>query len=506
MIFVVVKNVKRVLRPVRQRLVKSFIGDAVRYVRSVRHAGYTRVKQVLASIRPWLVQSFIGDAVRNVRSIRHAGYNKVKHVLASIRPWLVKSFIGDTIRSMRATRYFWQKRVTLKVIKQSLLDNQGRLIIAFPIIPWNFRWQRPQHIISLLQNNGFSVLFVAMTLAPLERQLQGKRDAISHLSFNELASHTYKIWVNSNRNLNVYTDLIEQDDLFNISLSIEALIAELKPKSIIYLIQFPGWWPVTQALRNKLGGSIIFDCMDDHSGFTTNAPHIAQTEKALMENADFIITSSNLLEEQAKSINPNTIQVKNGTEFAHFTNPIKNGELDYLSARPIIGYYGAISDWFDMRLVADCALHRPDWNFVLIGSTFGADLTPVDGLKNVYFLGEKPYKQLPGYLAYFDVCLIPFKIIPLTLATNPVKFYEYLSAGKPVVSVALQELIPYQEDCYLATNTKEFLAQLDSAYAERNDAIKIECRLKLARENSWDARGRAILASKIFQKHLESVN
>jgi glycosyltransferase involved in cell wall biosynthesis len=224
-----------------------------------------------------------------------------------------------------------------------------------------------------------------------------------------------------------------------------------------------------------------------------------KTEQDLIEQADLVVTSSALLEDRCRLLNHSTVQIKNGTEFEHFANPVRNGQLEAYADRPIIGYYGAISDWFDMNIVAHCARSRPEWNFVLIGATFGADLKPVDGLKNVHFLGEKPYAELPGYLAYFDVCTIPFKLIPLTLATNPVKFYEYLSAGKPVVSIDLPELMQYANDCYLARNANEFLNELDKALAERNDQAKIDRRILLARENSWDARVSRLVEAAAFK-------
>jgi hypothetical protein len=416
---------------------------------------------------------------------------------------LARSFLGDMIRHVRDSRRFREKRVSLEAIRQSILDNQGKLIITFPIITWDFRWQRPQHIVSRLRNRGFSVLYVAMSLSGFGQRIRNNKAALTQIGFNELEPHINQIWLNSSKQLNVYTDPIEGDDLYNISTGLNALISELCPKSIIYLVQFPGWGPVAQDLQKKLSGKVIFDCMDDHSGFSTNTSKALKTEQVLIEKADLVITSSNLLEKRVKVLNPNTIQVKNGTEFGHFANPIKNGNLDHLSDHPIIGYYGAISDWFDIELVAYCAAQRPNWNFVLIGATFGADLQPVANLKNVHFLGEKPYKELPGYLAYFDVCTIPFKIIPLTLATNPVKFYEYLSSGKPVVSIELPELLAYKEDCYLARNADEFLAQLERAYNERKDDKLIRSRITLASENSWDARVSAIMESDIFKTYLQ---
>ena len=411
------------------------------------------------------------------------------------RKKLARSYLGDVARYVRTARKSRANVVPLAALRKSLEDSNGRLLITFPIIIWDFRWQRPQHIVTRLRDQGFAVVYLAMSITPLSRRFHGLKEAGATLQFNELAKNIYQVWLHSNHELNIYTDPVEGDDLYNLTLGLDALVRELKPKSIHYLLQFPGWWPIAKELKQRLGGMVVFDCMDDHGGFSTNSIQALKVEHELVEHADLVITSSAVLENRCRAINPKTIQVKNGTEFDHFQNPQKNGLLDHLADCPIIGYYGAISDWFDMGLVAHCAQQRPDWNFVLIGSTFGADLAPVSGLANVHFLGEKPYKDLPGYLAYFDVCTIPFKIITLTLATNPVKFYEYLSAGKPVVSVRLPELLPYADNCYLASNSSEFLNHIVTALSERNDPRKIERRRNLARENSWDNRAKKILIS-----------
>ena len=424
--------------------------------------------------------------------------DQTKAAKQSILRKLANTILGDLVRHVRDSSRYRANMVSFDAVSKSLQENDGRLIITFPIITWDFRWQRPQHIVSRLRDNGYSVLYLAMSMAPLQRRFRSDKEAGAELQFNNLAPHVNQIWLHSKGAVNIYTDPLAGDDLYNVLSGLRALLGTLQPKSIHYLIQFPGWWPVALALRESLGGSIIFDCMDDHGGFSTNTAEALKTEQELIEQADLVIASSALLEERCKMQNPKTIQVKNGTEFDHFHDPHPNGELDHLKGGPIIGYYGAISDWFDMTIVAHCARARPQWQFVLIGSTFGADLSSIEGLPNVHLLGEKPYKALPGYLAYFDVCSIPFKLIPLTLATNPVKFYEYLSAGKPVVSIDLPELMPYAEDCYLAQNAVEFLAQLEQALNERHDLKKIASRLELALANSWDSRAKAILMNSVF--------
>ena len=424
-------------------------------------------------------------------------YSKIKLVLGRlksfIRSKLDGSILGDWIRHFRDIKRQRSNMVSLDSMKKSLADTNGRLIITFPIITWDFRWQRPQHIVSRLRDQGFSVLYLAMSLTPLQRRFRGVAEAGAMVSFNELAPNIQQIWLHSAKQINVYTDPIEGDDLYNLALGLEAVLSELKPDSIHYMIQFPGWWPVVEALKQRVGGKVIFDCMDDHGGFSTNTTQALKMEHDLVAQADLVITSSALLEERCQKLNPRTIQVKNGTEYEHFAKPQKNGLLDHLADRPIIGYYGAISDWFDMEIVAYCARQRPEWNFVLIGATFGGEIELVKDLVNVHLLGEKTYKDLPGYLAYFDVCTIPFKIIPLTLATNPVKFYEYLSSGKPVVSIDLPELVPYQDNCYLAKNKVEFLQEVQIALNDKNDSALIERRVDLARQNSWDSRVKSII-------------
>jgi glycosyltransferase involved in cell wall biosynthesis len=466
-----------------------------------RDALMTDKQAELMKMSDW-AQGMAQDLSRRHASFAYRAAIAATRARALARKKIAQSFVGDLVRYVRNRSRFHAKRASLEAIRQSVLDNGGRLIVTFPIITWEFRWQRPQHIVSRLRDQGFSVIYLAMSISAIGRRLRNNKEALTQIQFNELAPHVNQIRLSSSKPLNVYADPVEGDDLHNISMELDALISELRPSSVIYLVQFPGWGPVAQELQRKWGGKVVFDCMDDHGGFSTNTAQALETEEALLKNADLVITSSNMLEERAKAFNPNTIQIKNGTEFEHFAEPIRNGRLEHLRDRPIIGYYGAISDWFDMGLVAYCASQRPDWNFVLIGATTGADMQPVEGLANVNFLGEIAYKELPGYLAYFDVCTIPFKIIPLTLATNPVKFYEYQSAGKPVVSVELPELLAYQEDCYLARDSNGFLMQLERALYERKDEIKIERRLKLAQENSWDARVSNILKSEIFNTHL----
>ena len=115
--------------------------------------------------------------------------------------------------------------------------------------------------------------------------------------------------------------------------------------------------------------------------------------------------------------------------------------------KPIAGYYGALARWFDYELLRETARLRPDWSFVLIGPDHDGSLarSKLDRLPNVHWLGPRPYLALPGYLHRFDVATIPFAINDITLATSPLKLYEYFAAGRPVISTPMPECAAFAE-------------------------------------------------------------
>jgi GT2 family glycosyltransferase len=150
-------------------------------------------------------------------------------------------------------------------------------------------------------------------------------------------------------------------------------------------------------------------------------------------------------------------------------------------------------------MVGKAAADRPDWSFVLIGNVDTPSVEPLRRLSNVRFLGEQPYSCLPAYLHQFDVCLIPFKPTPIIQSTNPVKFYEYLSAGKPVVASPMPELMPYQEFFYPASDGQELVSQIDKAMRQNNPS-RVAARIEWARQQTWQARY-SVLAPAIDNLH-----
>ncbi|MCH9724540.1 MAG: glycosyltransferase [Planctomycetes bacterium] len=225
--------------------------------------------------------------------------------------------------------------------------------------------------------------------------------------------------------------------------------------------------------------------MDDHSGFNNTASEILQVEAELLKNADLVITTSAALSDKVEETRKNTL-IRNAADSNWFSQPPEN--VAYQSDKPVIGYFGAISEWFDIELVIKAAQAYPEYDFVLIGSTYLCDTAKAKTVPNIHFIGEVPYADLKGYLYAFDVCLIPFKLTDLIYYTNPVKLYEYLAAGKPVVATAMPELLLVKEHVFVAQDTASFISKIQQALESKDDVSGIKSRQEFALKNQWSNR------------------
>lgn len=349
-------------------------------------------------------------------------------------------------------------------------------IFVFPVIDWHYRHQRPQHIVSGLGRLGYRVFYIAtsplmdstdnsflVTERPAEGvflcKLRGATENFSNLHQREMS--------NSDR-----------DALFT---SLQALMHAanvVRPPAII--LNHPYWLPLLRKIEAR---SVIYDCMDHHAGFLDNDNNWLNGEIELLEAADHVVTSSMWLHDHVGAIRTSTL-VRNGCEFSRFSH-----EPDvFQSERPVVGYVGAISHWFDIELVVAAAREFPEWEFVLVGSTMDCDTGAAETVQNIQFIGEVDYERVPIFVRGFDVCIIPFRMNKLTEATNPVKVYEYLAAGKPVVSSSFPEARLLDGLIYVADSAPRFLSQLKLAMAESKNRRLAEQRTEWAKNQDWSLR------------------
>ncbi|OGT72868.1 MAG: hypothetical protein A3I78_04850, partial [Gammaproteobacteria bacterium RIFCSPLOWO2_02_FULL_56_15] len=237
---------------------------------------------------------------------------------------------------------------------------------------------------------------------------------------------------------------------------------------------------------------VIYHCVDEFSEFTgTDKAALLDMERRLIGKSDAVIASSGRLQQAKGAQGVQTFLVTHGVDVAHFRkacDPHTATPADIADIpAPIIGFFGLIEDWVDLRLIRFLAQARPQWSFVLIGK-LATDDSPLCGLPNVHLLGRKEYQQLPAYCKAFDVALLPFVINELTLAANPLKLREYLAAGLPVVASAIPEAERLEGRLRIARTDEEFLAQIGDLLA---GDLSAEERLSISQsvENeTWDRK------------------
>ena len=384
--------------------------------------------------------------------------------------------VKNVLRRVRRTARRWRRLWSERRVRRSLPPGSEHDWLVFPVIDWAFRFQRPQQLTSGLAREGHRVFYLSTTFGDGDRPTVARaRDGVALVQLPGPAD------------FDLYRAPLPEAVLPELVRAIDHLRLELGLKEVVCLVQFPGWRRLVEEARRRWRWTVVYDCMDDHVGFAINAASVGRDEEALVAASDLVTVTSRSLLERWRPVARRIRLLPNATDFAHFHRPAPPPPALRGLTRPLIGYYGAIAEWFDVEMVAAAAAERPRWQFVLVGATTGANVEPLLALPNVHLLGEQPYAALPGYLHAFDVALIPFRRTPLTEATNPVKFYEYLSAGKPVVAVALPELEPYTHLHYPVRSPEELIPQIEAALAEGPETA-VPPRLELARGNTWRQR------------------
>lgn len=232
---------------------------------------------------------------------------------------------------------------------------------------------------------------------------------------------------------------------------------------------------------------VVFDSVDDPSGeFASWLPYY---EKAV-KTADIVLATSDKLFLRAQKINPFTYLVPNGCDFEHFSRTDLPIPPDIAGIkRPIIGYIGVVATWVDLELIEKLAEAFPQYNIVMVGPLYNVAQVPRKA--NIHWLGYKDYKDLPAYAQMFDVGIIPFKRTSMVEAVNPIKMWEYMAVGMPIVSVSIPEAEKYRELIYTADSHESFIHAVVEALKE-DSLEKRSRRLLTARNNSWLARAEEI--------------
>ena len=232
--------------------------------------------------------------------------------------------------------------------------------------------------------------------------------------------------------------------------------------------------------------------IDDEYTFSDIEQAIDEREAALIRRVDQVFVTSLGLRDKKGHLNPNTLVVPNGVDYAAYVRPWPEPADLAPIPRPRVGYVGVIKKQLDLELLDALARRHRPWSFVLVGpqthhDDIGALIRKLAGLPNVHFLGEKPVSELPSYAQHMDVSTLCYKVDDYTKFIYPLKLHESLATGLPCVGAPIRTLREFASVLDLAGTVEEWSEALAAAMtpAARSEA-RSAARRAVARDHDWD--------------------
>ena len=254
------------------------------------------------------------------------------------------------------------------------------------------------------------------------------------------------------------------------------------------------WYYTPSALRfsdHLTPEAVVYDCMDELSAFKNADPELPALERSLMRRAHLVLTGGQSLYEAKKHLHHNIHALPSSVDVDHFATArsMKDEPEDQRAIpRPRLGFFGVLDERLDTHLLAGIADAKPEWQLVMLGPVVKIDPADLPQRPNIHYLGAKSYKDLPRYIAGWDVALVLFARNEATKFISPTKTPEYLAAGKPVVSTSIRDIVnPYGELglVRVADAVPDFVRACELALAE--DAAPRRARADAyLRNTSWD--------------------
>lgn len=347
-------------------------------------------------------------------------------------------------------------------------------IVCLSHLRWNFVYQRPQHLLSRCAQ-GKRVFFIEEPIF--------SEEPLKKLDINEDSSGVVVVVPHLPQGLSEET--INAD----LQLLINNLFAEHNIKKYICWYYTPMAIAFTRHLQPQ---AVVYDCMDELSAFKGASPTLKNYEAELFRRADLVFTGGQSLYESKVNQHPNVYAFPSSVDVAHFgqartlQEPADQANIPH----PRLGFFGVIDERMDIELLAGIAEARPDWHLVIIGPVVKIDPATLPQHENIHYLGGRDYKQLPAYLAGWDLAMLPFARNDSTRFISPTKTPEYLAAGRPVVSTSIRDVVrPYGESklVRIADTVSEFVTAAEQAMQEDTPTSEWLSRVDAFLEKiSWD--------------------
>jgi glycosyltransferase involved in cell wall biosynthesis len=353
-------------------------------------------------------------------------------------------------------------------------------IIVHSHLGWDWVWQRPQQFLSRLSRNH-RVLFIE---GPVPSNVSS-----AHLTLREVSDYPNIIV------LQMQLPAARWDDGAWIDQERRRQVQSLLAGPLGRVFASPVQWFYDPMAVTPFAGhlgerAIVYDCMDELSLFRGAPPELVRRERELLAVADVVFAGGPKMWKAKREANANCFCFGCGVDAKHFGQareldlPVP-AEIANLP-KPVFGYVGVVDERIDYELLAALA-DSTSGSVAMIGPSTKVDPATFPQRHNLHWLGGRDYTHLPAYVRGFDVCLMPFALNDATKFINPTKALEYMAAGRPIVSTAIDDVVlQFSEVVKVGRTLKEFVEMCRRA-TESPDPVAVRHGLKLAGENSCDS-------------------
>jgi UDP-galactopyranose mutase len=354
-----------------------------------------------------------------------------------------------------------------------------RITLVFSHLRWGFVYQRPQHLLSrLAHSHGRRILYIEEPVHDDSEVPFWERRTVEP-NVTVYRPHT------PGRSVGFTS---EQQPLLEHLLN--SLLEEEGIGEYTAWLYTPMALPLLKTLRQQ-PGAVVYDCMDELSAFLGAPAELIEREAELFQAADVVFTGGPSLYRSKKDKHRNVHCFPSSVDVTHFAEALKIPEApdQAVLPHPRLGYFGVIDERMDLALIERLAGARPGWQLVMVGPVVKIEPARLPRRPNIHWMGQRSYSELPGYLAGWDVCLLPFARNEATRFISPTKTLEYMAAERMIVSTPIADVAePYGGIVFLGATPEEFISACEQALnvnrRERSDRLA-KTRAVLAR-TSWD--------------------
>ncbi|AXY01105.1 glycosyltransferase family 1 protein [Vibrio alfacsensis] len=246
------------------------------------------------------------------------------------------------------------------------------------------------------------------------------------------------------------------------SIAKRIMLHQLRPLIKRLKLEKPILWtslPTASDLCGELNESgVVYYCGDDF-GALAGVDHstVLEHEHLLARHSNLILVASDAMRLRFPA--SKTLLVRHGVDYSLFSTPIERAN-DLPVGKPIVGFYGSLSEWLDLSFIQDVANAKPDWDFVFIGPQ-ERPVPELAALNNVHLLGPRPHHQLPSYSQHWQMSWLPFKNNAQIKACSPLKLMEYIATGTPIAATQFDATKPYCHQINEVHSSDDMIALLD---------------------------------------------